>query len=143
MVNAMVIDCSVSTAWLMPDETSPHAERLLTFLLKREQAHLIQPSLWLYETVNCLRTAVLRQRLTSSDAKSALYYLQELPIELVPPEKQGEFQILDKAIDHQLSAYDAAYLELAETRGVNLFTGDRDLIRLKRTYPFIHDIREF
>ena len=139
----IILDCSVSTAWLMPDETSASSEALLIAITTGNDITIIQPSIWLYETINCLRTAVLRKRMTPSDARNALFHLHELPIKYISPETQGEFNILEKAIDHNLSSYDAAYLNLAEQRGLNLYTGDRDLLKLKNKYSLIKDIREF
>lgn len=139
----IVIDCSVSTAWIMPDETSNSSETLLKAITTADNMRIIQPSLWLYETLNCLKTAVLRKRLDLMEAKNALFHLHELPIEYIFPENQGKFNIIEKAIKHNLSAYDASYLDLAETRGINLYTRDKDLLKLKNEYSFIKDIRTF
>ena len=139
----IIVDCSVSTVWFMPDETSFSAEKLLIEITTGDDVKMIQPSLWLYETVNCLRTAVLRKRMSASDARNALFHIHELPVEYISPVVQGEFNIFEKAITHNLTAYDAAYLNLAEKRALDLYTGDRDLLKLTGEYPFIKDIREF
>ena len=139
----IVVDCSVSTAWFMADEASLCSEALLIAVTTDNDVKMIQPSLWLYETINCLRTAVLRKRITPSDARNALFHLHELPIKYISPEIQGEFNIFEKAVSHNLTAYDAAYLNLAETRGINLYTGDKDLLKLQKEYPFVNDIRNF
>ena len=138
----IVVDCSVSSAWFLNDETSLCAENLLKEIVNND-IRLIQPSIWLYETLNCLRSAVIRKRISSSEARNALFHLHELPIDYIAPESQGEFNIIEKALKHNLSAYDAAYLDLAEKRGLKLYTGDKDLAELANTFSFIQDIRNF
>ena len=132
----IVIDCSVSAAWVLPGEFDAHAERLLARTLDGE-IRMVVPSLWHYESLNLLRSAVLRKRLAEPEAKKALHLLSEIPMEVVDPVLQGRPAILEAALRHRLSAYDATYLALADSRGIGLVTGDSDLISLRRQYPWI------
>jgi len=139
MSEALVIDCSVSASWVLPDEHTPVAETLLRRVLEGD-CSLIQPDLWWIETLNLLRTAVLRKRLTESGARKALYFLKEIPLETVGVSRESEFLVLDRALCHGLTAYDATYLVLAEMRGAELVTADRDLLALQSDYSFIHPL---
>jgi predicted nucleic acid-binding protein len=135
-VNELVIDCSVSATWVLPGELSARSERLLTQALDGE-VRLLVPTLWHYESLNLLRSAVLRKRLTEPEAKKALHLLSEIPMEVVDPDLQGRPVILEAALRHRLSAYDASYLALADSRGVGLLTADSDLITLRRLFKWI------
>jgi predicted nucleic acid-binding protein len=101
------------------------------------------PTLWHYETVNVLRSAVLRKRLSEPAAKKALHLLSEIPVEVVDPERQGRPAILEAALRHRLSAYDACYLALADARGVGLVTADSDLVALRKVFPWVVPLDEY
>ncbi len=135
-VTEIVIDCSVSATWVLPDEHSARAERLLARALEGE-VRLLVPTLWHYESLNLLRSAVLRKRLAEPEAKKALHLLSEIPMEVVDPDLQGRPAILEAALRHRLSAYDASYLALADSRGVGLVTADSDLIALRKLFAWI------
>ncbi len=137
-----VIDCSVSATWVLPGELSARSERLLGDVLDRK-VHLVVPTLWHYETVNVLRSAVLRKRLSEPAAKKALHLLSEIPVEVVDPERQGRPAILEAALRHRLSAYDACYLALADARGVGLVTADSDLVALRKVFPWVVPLDEY
>lgn len=138
----IVIDCSVSATWVLPGELSARAERLLAQVLDGE-IRLFVPTLWHYESLNLLRSAVLRKRITEPEAKKALHLLSEIPMEVVDPALQGRPAILEAALRHRLSAYDATYLALADSRGIGLVTADSDLITLRKLYPWIVPLNEY
>jgi predicted nucleic acid-binding protein len=138
----IVIDCSVSATWVLPGELSARAERLLAQVLDGE-IRLFVPTLWHYEILNLLRSAVLRKRITEPEAKKALHLLSEIPMEVVDPALQGRPAILEAALRHRLSAYDATYLALADSRGIGLVTADSDLITLRKLYPWIVPLDEY
>ncbi|MBN2359752.1 MAG: type II toxin-antitoxin system VapC family toxin [Deltaproteobacteria bacterium] len=126
MPRELVLDCSVALAWLLPDESTATAERLLQSLDQR--CRLWIPALWWYELANALRAAVARRRLSPADADHALELIRGLPLyvdTLLGSEAAQRFDAL--AREHGLSAYDAAYLELAQRRGVPLATFDAAL----------------
>ena len=141
-MNEFVIDCSVSATWVLPDELGARSERLLAQALDGE-VRLLVPTLWHYESLNLLRSAVLRNRLTEPEAKKALHLLSEIPMEVVDPNLQGRPAILEAALRHNLSAYDASYLALADSHGVGLLTADSDLITLRRLFKWILPLEEY
>lgn len=126
-----VLDCSLALAWALPDETSPRADRFLARASRQDIFWV--PALWWYEVANALTVAQRRHRLTEADSARLVELYGSLPIQtdtLVGPESIWRLHVL--AREHGLSAYDAAYLELAERRGLALATLDRHLMRAAR-----------
>jgi predicted nucleic acid-binding protein len=116
---AFVVDASVSLAWLFEDEVSEQTDDLLDRL--RDERALV-PSLWTYEIANALTVAQRRSRITEAQARVLVETLQSLPIDRADSAPAGV--LLALASKHRLSAYDAAYLELAERTGLALATLD-------------------
>ena len=135
-MKALVADASVCAAWVLRDELSDQAEKLLNDVL-RERVALLVPDLWLYEMANVLRSAVTRKRITPAQALEALELLDRVPVTLVAARDIPPAAMLATALRHELSAYDAAYLTLAELRGALLVTQDADLLALRQTFTWI------
>ncbi len=122
-----VIDCSLALAWVLPDETSPRADRLRRRLSRGSR--LWVPALWWYELSNVLVTAQRRKRLTEADARLAIEHYRRLPIETeFERDTESLWRACLMAVRYGLSAYDAAYLEIAHRKGLRLATLDRALI---------------
>ena len=85
------------------------------------------PQLWHLETRNSLLTAERRGRLSSEEVKERLDALKGLPI--VTDEQPDLQSAFDLARTHELSLYDALYLDLAKREGATLATLDRALGR--------------
>lgn|GEM_PF-3570033 len=100
------------------------------------------PSLWWYECTNLVRSAVLRGRLSESDARLAVGALRRLPVIVLPWAGEGALEILDLALGHRLSAYDAAYLHAAQAEACELYTADRDLLGLRQRFPWIRSLQD-
>lgn len=126
-----VLDPSLALAWTLPDERSPRADKFLSRLTPG--TILWVPALWWYEISNALTMAQRRHRLAEADSVRAVELYRMLPIQTdldLDPDAVRRFQSL--AQKYSLSAYDAAYLELAQRRGVELATLDRRLIAASR-----------
>jgi len=122
-----VADASYCGAWILEDESSAGAEDLLERVESGEMS-LIAPSLWKYEMLNLLRSATRRKRLDEAGARAAQCALSRVPFSQVDvPDAVAQSEILKLAQAHNLSAYDAAYLELAVRFRVPLYTADRAL----------------
>ena len=116
-MSGLVVDASVVVAWLFDDEDEPRADRLLGQLV--EDGALV-PQLWHLETRNSLLTAERRGRLSAEEVKERLDALKGLPIATdEEPDLQSAFEL---ARAHELSLYDALYLELAKREGAELAT---------------------
>ena len=123
-MSGVVVDASVVIAWLFDDEDEPRADKVLEGL-EREGA--IVPELWHLETRNSLLTAERRGRLSSEEVKERLDALKGLPI--VTDEQPDLQSAFDLARTHELSLYDALYLELAKREAAALATLDGALGR--------------
>lgn len=126
-----VLDSSFALAWGLPDETSLQAQQFLEHLSEGDA--LWVPALWWYEISNALVVAQRRRRLSESDRFNLLDLYGELPLHTdthLTSEIAGRLQGL--AHEHELSAYDAAYLELAIRKSASLATLDRKLAAVAR-----------
>ena len=119
----LVVDASVVLKWQLDDEEYiPQATALRNDFYSRRAVKAIAPHLLIYEVTNGILTAVRRKRLVSDKALEAINNLMELGVELREVEPE---MILKLSLAHNLAAYDAAYLALAESEGCELWTGDR------------------
>ena len=123
-MSGLVVDASVVMAWLFDDEENPRADRVLELLA--EDGALV-PYLWHLETRNTLLVAERSGRLSAEGVRERLDALIDLPIRTDEgPNLQSVFEL---ARMHQLSFYDALYLELAKRESAALATLDQALSR--------------
>jgi predicted nucleic acid-binding protein len=124
---SVVLDCSVTLAWVHRDEITP-AVRHVFDLLRQGGAWV--PSLWRLEVGNALQTGIRRKRHGADFRDATLMDLSKLPIQVdLETDQQAWGATLELAIRHQLTTYDAAYLELAVRRRLPHATLDTDLRR--------------
>lgn len=122
-----VVDASVVIAGCFNDESSPAADVALDRL---EHERAIAPAHWPLEVANALRSAEHRARIGSKELPRLRALIGALPVDPVPVELATALHgVLEAARTHGLSAYDAAYLELAAARGLPLATVDDRLRR--------------
>jgi predicted nucleic acid-binding protein len=123
----VVADASFCGAWILADEFSEEADRLLSQLVKGT-VQLAVPALWHYEMMNLLRSALRRKRLAPEDVSEAIDALEQVPILLEDlPGGPARRRMFHLAVQFDLSAYDAAYLELADRLKIRLVTCDAKL----------------
>lgn len=120
-----MIDCSVTMAWCFEDEASPYADYILAQFPTQEA---LVPSLWPLEIANVLLVGERRKRLTAADTTRFLTLLSTLPITI---DEETSYRALNQTLalarEQVISAYDAAYLELAMREGVPFATLDTRL----------------
>ncbi len=124
-MTAAVVDSSIALTWCFEDEASPETDRL--FERVRDDGAIV-PGLWHLEVANVLLQAERRGRIGRADVARRLRLISDLPIatdQETTPRAWRETLSLARA--ENLTAYDAAYLELAERRGLPLMTRDNDL----------------
>jgi len=119
----LVVDASVALAWALPDESSAYAEAVLAVI---EKEGLRVPELWAREIANGLAVAYLRKRLTSADERAFLAALSHLIIDV--EETSTALTVIRDgtaaAMRYGLTAYDAAYVDLASREKLTLATLD-------------------
>jgi predicted nucleic acid-binding protein len=121
---AFVVDASVSAAWFLPDEATPATEAALQATAAQD---VWVPALWLLEIGNLLLSAQRRKRVTAD--KRRVLAAAAGALRLKVDREPVTIAVLDElAARFGLSAYDAAYLELALRRGLPLATLDDALI---------------
>lgn len=122
--SAFVVDASVSAAWFLPDEATEQTEAMLYATATHE---VWVPALWLLEVGNLLLSAQRRKRITADKRRELAGAAAALRIN-VDREPVAITALDDIAASHGLTAYDAAYLELALRRGLPLATLDAALV---------------
>jgi len=125
----LVLDASFSLAWIFARERADEAEQADRVLQSRGQEEWFVPSLWPLEVANALLVAERRGVIQPNVSEAFLRRLAALRIgvdhetlDLAQP------RTLELARQHQLSAYDATYLELAVRLDARLATFDRRLL---------------
>ena len=122
-----VLDSSVTFTWLFREEQTPVTDGILERL---QNDGAIVPALWHLEVANVLIQAEKRKRITAKRTNEFIEILEQLPItteatriwlcfhDLVPLSRR-----------HQLTVYDATYLDLAKRLALPLATLDSALRR--------------
>ncbi len=114
----IVIDCSYTMALVVPDEQLPASINRVI------DSHLVAPGLWPFEVANALRTMVRRGRLLGAEVADLCARLDVYAVDVVGGLDVPVVQRFASAMRHDLSAYDAAYLDLAVQRRYSLATLD-------------------
>ena len=124
-MTAFVLDSSIALCWCFENEVTEATGRLLEQL--RAEAAAV-PNLWHVEIANVLSLAERRRRITAAETAQFIALLEELEIDVDAETWTRAFtRILELARGERLTAYDAAYLELAMRLGVPLASKDADL----------------
>jgi predicted nucleic acid-binding protein len=122
---SLVVDSSVTLAWVYSDETTPAVTHVLN-LVTSKGAWV--PSLWRLEVANILESGARRGRHNLEFRDATLADLSLLPISIdQETDTHAWSATLRVAERHRLTLYDAAYLELAMRRSLPLATLDTDL----------------
>lgn len=125
MENSFVVDNSVVMSWCFRDQANLYADSVLERLA---EAVAYVPSVWSLEVVNVLLAAERKKCISEAGSIRFISLLSQLPIHV-------EYEISGKAMKdllglaraHNLSSYDASYLDLAMRKGLPLATLDEKL----------------
>jgi predicted nucleic acid-binding protein len=125
-LSRFVLDGSVTLCWCFENQATHYTEAIFEMLAGGEEASV--PFIWPLEVANVLVISERRRALTIAQVTGFLEELSAWPIQVDTLGVDRAFQqILSTAREHNLSAYDAAYLELAIREGLPLATLDDDL----------------
>lgn len=119
-----VVDASIVLAWCLDDETSDLADTVIERLLAEGG---VAPAHWPLEVANGLRAAERRGRIDEPALHRLRPRLTQLPVDIAPVELSTALAVIESSRTHDLSVYDAAYLDLAEFRALGLATVDARL----------------
>ena len=121
----LVLDASVALSWCFKNEATAAADSVLERLAT---ATASVPAIWHLEIANVLALSERRGWVTPASSAEFIALLETLAIhvdEETPSRALG--RVLDLAREERLTAYDAAYLELAMRLGLPLASKDADL----------------
>lgn len=124
-MTGLVLDASVALTWCFKNEATAGADSALERLATETAA---VPAIWHLEIANVLAMSERRRRITPASSTEFIALLETLAIDVdeeTPSRALG--RVLDLARAAQLTAYDAAYLELAMRLGLPLASKDNDL----------------
>jgi predicted nucleic acid-binding protein len=126
MTSAFVADASVALGWVHPAQATRQTSAMLDAIAAG--ATIEVPALWSLEVASALIVLVRRRKITEVDRKTATGWLRGLRLRFDHEMSALAFSRLSElAALHRLSVYDAAYLELAERRGLVLGCKDGPL----------------
>ena len=97
----------------------PEKERVIQLT---ESASIMAPDILPYEIGNALSAMVKRHRLTADEALNAEKFSQNIPVRLVSVDIQDSLQL---AVENNIYAYDAYFLQCARAYSHPLLTLDR------------------
>ena len=124
---SFVIDASATLPWCFEDEATAYTEGLLNRCAAGEE--VMVASIWPLEITNGLLSAQRRGRVTAERVEQFLAQILRFRIQVEPfTMQQAVREVRQLAQTHQLTAYDAVYLELALRFQLPLATLDKELI---------------
>lgn len=119
-----VVDASITLSWCFDDESTDRTDQVLVRLL--EEGGVV-PAHWPLEVANALRTAALSGLVDPHALLRAHEIVRQLPIEIRPVGIATALGLVEPAIQHGLTAYDEAYVTLADALGLGIATLDERL----------------
>jgi predicted nucleic acid-binding protein len=119
----IVIDASTALAWAFNEDD--FADR---FAKQLAAERLLAPPIWRLEVVNVMLRNERQRLITAEQGNRILTALHAIGVEIVDTQAtQSLEQLADFARPYQLTAYDAAYLDVALKTLATLLTLDQNL----------------
>jgi predicted nucleic acid-binding protein len=126
-VTIAVVDASVVAPFILADEAGDQSDRVLELLTA---GMALVPQHWRLEMANLGLTAARKGRVSVAELEEALKLLEDFQIVVDPDtDRHAWRRTLSLAVLHDLTSYDAAYLDLAKRRALQLATRDAKLIQ--------------
>jgi predicted nucleic acid-binding protein len=125
-LSSLVLDASVALCWLFDDQATAHTESVLDRLVGGDT--VAAPAIWPFEIANVVTVAERLRIVNPAQAAAFFQTLGQLSIAVDRAEIERVFNaVSETARRYRLSAYDAAYLELALREALPLATVDAAL----------------
>jgi predicted nucleic acid-binding protein len=122
---SLVLDSSATLARVFPEERT---DAILDLFLLIANLGAVVPELWRIEVANTLNVGIRRGRVNKTHRKDILADLESLPISVDAETRMYTWsRTLELADRHNLTVYDATYLELALRLSLPLATLDDEL----------------
>jgi len=126
-MTSAVIDASVTAPLILADEAGELSDSLLAVFA---DGQAVVPQHWRLEIANLGLMAVRKRRISIDELERGLKHLEAFQIVIDPDTGRSAWrQTLSLAAMHGLTSYDAAYLELARRRSLQLATRDGNLTK--------------
>ena len=122
---SFIVDASVAVVWMFEDESHPIADIALAEIRGDGDGFVTRH--WHLEVRNALLMGERRGRIAPGYLRNRLSFLSELPVQT--DTNANLDTVFHLARLHNLTMYDAMYLELARRLMMPLATLDRGLIR--------------
>ncbi|NPV52658.1 MAG: type II toxin-antitoxin system VapC family toxin [Firmicutes bacterium] len=132
---SICVDASLVLKWLTYE---PGSDEALVWLNMHASDEIIAPSFLSLEVASVLRQKTRRAEMTSEESLEALHLLDKLKIRFM-----WDWTLLERALElaielDQSTAYDTAYLALAEREECELWTADACFARAASPrYPIV------
>lgn len=132
----IVIDASASLKWIFEDEKDSDFALMILSDLASGDLEIISPTIWLYETTNSIKSAILRKRINLVKGKRLLSDILKVAPEFFDflPIVTRTFEIANK---YEISVYDAAYVVVAQREKLEFYTGDETLHKKLKKLKFV------
>jgi predicted nucleic acid-binding protein len=127
-MGSFVLDTSIALKWFLEDE-SDRSYSLAILGTITDDYRPVVPLLWYYEIASTILVQVRRRRIVFEQAMMYLNIIDEMLIDIDPPDSSAILQLVHVAQIHNLTSYDAAFLELAMRLQLPLATNDQALVR--------------
>ena len=122
-MSGLVVDASAALKPLLDEPGGPEVMRHLRERIRSDEP-IVVPGLFWLEVVNVL---AVRHRYSPADIVEAVYELEQVSITTTEVGRPGVLAVIDAIARFGLTAYDAAYLVLAESVDAPLLTADARL----------------
>jgi predicted nucleic acid-binding protein len=128
--SAFVLDSSIALAWCFSDERTAATDALFERYIV---SSAVIPDIIMLELTNVLSHSEKKGCISQADAQEFMARFLAGKPEFVPSGPEYFDQLFPLCKAHGLTAYDAAYLWLAQHRNLPLATKDIDLMKAART----------
>jgi predicted nucleic acid-binding protein len=124
---SLVLDPSLALSWYFEDERTAEADAVLDQVVDQG---VVVPALWRLEVANGFQSAIRRKRIDAAFRDNALAELAVMDVTVDADTDANAWTTTLRLSDRfRLTAYDAAYLELAQRRRLPLASLDGVLCR--------------